>query len=182
MRWRHGCNEALLATGGNHRRVAEKREPAAGPRRVLRSSALWFSEGSQLKAAARRAQRCVECRRALPDRRSPYCSRRCQWGFRGRYFWDAARTFVLHRDRFTCQVCRRRRPVADLEVDHVVEIARGGPSLEYLNLQTLCRRCHRHKTAGYLRLPRQERLRDPTGSARVDAPGPREWGADWFPA
>jgi 5-methylcytosine-specific restriction endonuclease McrA len=145
---------------------------------VIRDSRGWFTEGSAQKRVARRDRRCVECRRALPDGRSPYCSRRCQWGFRGRYFWDAARTFVIHRDRFTCQVCRRRYRVHLLEVDHIVEVARGGPSLDYLNLQTVCRSCHRAKTVRFLR-GRRRGASDPTAT---DGPAPPGWGADWFPS
>ena len=145
---------------------------------MVRDSHAWFTEGSAQKRAARREQRCVECRRALPDRRSPYCSRRCQWGFRGHYFWDAARTFVFHRDHYTCQLCRRRYRVRHLEVDHIVEVARGGPSLEYLNLQTVCRSCHRAKTIQFLR----GRRAGERSAVPVEPTPTAGWGADWFPA
>lgn len=36
-------------------------------------------------------------------------------------------------------------------MDHIVEIARGGAALEYSNLQTVCRTCHRAKTRAFLR-------------------------------
>ena len=143
---------------------------------MIRNSRAWFTEGAEQKREARRSQRCVECRRGLPDRRSPYCGRRCQWAFRGRYFWDAARTFVFHRDRYTCQICHRRYRVRYLEVDHIVEIARGGPSLDYLNLQTVCRSCHRTKTVAFLRGRRRRRTLE-----TVDPPS-ASWAADWFPA
>ena len=154
--------------------------PEAPPGRIVRNSAAWFSEGTARKTAARRAQRCVECAAALPTRRTPYCSRSCQWRFQGRYFWDAARTYVIHRDRFTCQVCRARFRVAQLEVDHKLEIARGGPSLEYDNLQTICRRCHRAKTAEFLRArARRAKGASPRLAEGIAAPG---WEAGWFPA
>jgi 5-methylcytosine-specific restriction endonuclease McrA len=35
-------------------------------------------------------------------------------------------------------------------VDHIVEIASGGAALEYSNLQTVCRDCHRAKTVRFL--------------------------------
>jgi hypothetical protein len=151
--------------------------------RLLRDSRAWFTEGAQLKHSARLSRRCVECRRVLADRRTPYCSRRCQWSFRGRFFWDAARSFVLFRDRYTCQICRRRLRARSLEVDHVVEVARGGASLDYLNLQTVCRPCHRAKTRAFLRLPRADRA-GWTELLGTDAEnGHRsEWGAGWFPA
>lgn len=103
----------------------------------------------------------------------------CQWRFQAGYFWDAARTYAFHRDRFTCQSCRRRYRRAQLEVDHIVEIARGGAPLDPANLQTLCRRCHREKTRRFLR------SRGGRSGHRVAAP--RDAGgtfdvAEWFPA
>lgn len=86
---------------------------------------------------------------------------------------------MLYRDRYTCQVCRRRLRVRHLEVDHIVEIARGGPSLDYLNLQTVCRSCHREKTRRFLR------ERHTRGGARAESVAPSvatEWAAEWFPA
>lgn len=118
--------------------------------RILALSVAWFSDGARRRTAARRERRCVECRKALPSRRTPYCSRRCQWQFHGHYFWDSARSFVMLRDRYTCQVCGRRKRARELDVDHIVEIARGGPALEYSNLRTVCRPCHREKTRRFL--------------------------------
>ena len=117
--------------------------------RVLSLSAAWFSDGARRRKEARLAQRCVECARSLTSRRTPYCSRRCQWKFHGHYFWDSARSFVLLRDRYTCQACGVRRRARELEVDHVVEIARGGAALDYSNLRTLCRPCHRAKSRAF---------------------------------
>ncbi|MCI4364522.1 MAG: HNH endonuclease [Thermoplasmata archaeon] len=64
----------------------------------------------------------------------------------------------MFRDRYRCQICGLRRRARELEVDHIVEIVRGGAALEYSNLQTLCRACHRRKTHDFLvearRVPR----------------------------
>ncbi len=118
--------------------------------RIRSLSVAWFSDGARLRAEARRARRCVECGKELPTRRSPYCSRRCRWAFHGHYFWDSARTYVLARDRYTCRLCGTRHRKRELEVDHRLEIARGGAALEYSNLQTVCRSCHRAKTRAFL--------------------------------
>ncbi|MFD4905005.1 HNH endonuclease [Kitasatospora purpeofusca] len=56
--------------------------------------------------------------------------------------WSSRRTRVLARDRFRCQRCGSR---TELEVDHLVPVARGG-SWEPDNLWTLCRTCHQVKT------------------------------------
>lgn len=95
----------------------------------------------------------------------------CQWKYHGRYFWDAARIYVLRRDRYTCQACGHRDRRRGLDVDHIREIARGGAPLAYDNLQTLCRACHRVKTVAFLRERRKA----------TAPPGPST-DADWFPA
>ena len=126
--------------------------------RILALSAAWFSDGARRRAEARRAARCVECGQALPSRRTPYCSRRCQWRFHGHYFWDSARSYVLLRDRYTCGVCHRMLRARALDVDHIIEIALGGAALEYSNLQTICRLCHREKTRRFLESRRSGRV------------------------
>lgn len=118
--------------------------------RIISLSVAWFSDGARRRAEARRAGRCVECAKGLPNHRSPYCSRRCQWKFHGHYFWDSARSYVMLRDRYTCQICHGRRRARQLDVDHIVEIAAGGAALEYSNLQTVCRDCHRVKTLVFM--------------------------------
>ncbi|HYA58271.1 MAG TPA: HNH endonuclease signature motif containing protein [Thermoplasmata archaeon] len=114
--------------------------------RILALSAAWFGDGERRRREARRAGRCVECGGALASHRSPYCSRRCRWKFHGHYFWDSARSYVMLRDRYTCRLCGVRRRARELDVDHIVEISAGGAALEYSNLQTVCRSCHREKT------------------------------------
>lgn len=148
------------------------RSPRPRRERLLNRSREWFTEGTQRKEEARQQRRCVECGKALASRRTPYCGRNCQWKFRGRFFWDAARTFVMHRDRYRCQHCGARRYARDLEVDHIIEIAAGGPPLEYANLQTVCRPCHRAKTVPFLR----------SRPAGIDGRTRDAWVIDWFPS
>lgn len=119
--------------------------------RIRSDSRRWFTEGHRERAAARRARSCVECHHPLTSGRTPYCSNRCLWKYHGRFFWDAARFYVMRRDRYTCRVCGTRARRRQLEVDHIREIARGGASLDYDNLQTLCKACHRRKTSEFLR-------------------------------
>ena len=134
--------------------------------RILALSAAWFSDGARRRAEARRAARCVECGKELPNHRTPYCSRRCQWKFHGHYFWDSARSYVMLRDRYTCRVCGDRHRARDLEVDHIVEVVLGGAALEYSNLQTVCRACHRAKTQAF------NRTRSPSSAAERVAESP----------
>ena len=58
---------------------------------------------------------------------------------------------ALYRDRWTCRRCGLQdRSGKNLEADHIVRIADGGPH-DLSNLQILCRVCHDEKT----RLERQ---------------------------
>ena len=56
--------------------------------------------------------------------------------------WPSIRAQVLARDRFTCQMCGAR---SDLEVDHIISVARGGSS-EMDNLWVLCKEDHAKKS------------------------------------
>lgn len=67
------------------------------------------------------------------------------WGSgRGGRPWRRIRQRILLRDRYTCQQCGYVG--MDLEVDHIVNVARGG-SDDDSNLQALCKLCHKAKTA-----------------------------------
>jgi len=57
----------------------------------------------------------------------------------------ALRYEVLTRDEFTCQTCGRKPPDVELEVDHVVPWALGGPTV-LGNLRTLCAKCNAGKS------------------------------------
>ena len=122
--------------------------------RILALSVAWFSEGyafvSRPDAPLGASNVAAPCRTTGPRT----CSRRCQWQFHGHFFWDSARSYVMLRDRYTCRLCGTRRRARDLDVDHIVEIARGGAALEYSNLQTVCRPCHRRKTRAFMTAPR----------------------------
>lgn len=54
------------------------------------------------------------------------------------------RFFVYQRDNYRCRKCGVSQAFAQLEVDHIVPIAKGGKSTSR-NLQTLCHRCNVEK-------------------------------------
>lgn len=60
---------------------------------------------------------------------------------------DAVKIRVLKRDRFRCTYCGVPGTDAELEVDHIIPVARGG-SHHISNLTTACRSCNQHKGAG----------------------------------
>jgi hypothetical protein len=51
---------------------------------------------------------------------------------------------IYERDGYRCRRCGAPQGYAQLEVDHIIPIAKGGKST-YNNLQTLCRRCNIEK-------------------------------------
>lgn len=60
--------------------------------------------------------------------------------------WTKLRLVALARDMFLCQMCKAEgRTTPAKEVDHVVPKAKGGTDA-LINLQSLCRPCHRQKT------------------------------------
>lgn len=56
------------------------------------------------------------------------------------------RMHILRRDQFTCRSCGISGVGVQLEIDHVVPLARGGSNAE-TNYQTLCRACNSAKGA-----------------------------------
>jgi 5-methylcytosine-specific restriction protein A len=55
------------------------------------------------------------------------------------------RNYVFERDRYQCQSCRKTNLEAELTIDHIIPLARGGQN-DISNLQTLCRHCNQKKT------------------------------------
>jgi 5-methylcytosine-specific restriction endonuclease McrA len=51
---------------------------------------------------------------------------------------------VMLRDAFQCQYCGWRRPVSELDIDHVLPRCRGGGD-SWANLVTACQACNRRK-------------------------------------
>ena len=55
-----------------------------------------------------------------------------------------SRRNVLVRDQYTCQYCRREFPTAQLTLDHVIPISRGGQT-NWENVVTPCKKCNNRK-------------------------------------
>lgn len=67
---------------------------------------------------------------------------------------------ILKRDSFTCQYCGRKAPDVELEIDHIVPVARGGCN-DIDNLITACHECNMGK--------RDRCLEDPAEFQTVNA-------------
>jgi hypothetical protein len=52
---------------------------------------------------------------------------------------------VVRRDGQVCRICRRNIPDNEVEFDHIIPFARGGPTTAD-NLRLLCRECNRKKS------------------------------------
>ena len=63
------------------------------------------------------------------------------WGYQKgfNYSFSSRREAVLHRDKYTCQICGKKH--ARLEVHHIIYRSQGGTDDEN-NLITLCESCH----------------------------------------
>lgn len=78
--------------------------------------------------------------KAVNDTHQP----KSRWGHgRGGRPWRRKRDEIFKRDKYTCQVCGRVG--GELELDHIVNVARGGTDDDN-NLQTICTACHKPKT------------------------------------
>ena len=61
-----------------------------------------------------------------------------------RYILQDLRQAVLERDNYTCQYCGCSGEDANLEIDHIIPLSKGGIN-DMRNLVTACERCNRSK-------------------------------------
>jgi 5-methylcytosine-specific restriction enzyme A len=57
---------------------------------------------------------------------------------------QSVRKYVLERDNYQCQSCGIKNTEAELNIDHITALAKGG-SDDLSNLQVLCRQCNQKK-------------------------------------
>ncbi|WP_131669528.1 HNH endonuclease [Psychrobacter pygoscelis] len=85
------------------------------------------------------------------DQRSNWTKRQRRFGNSGQrgygHEWRKLRKTVLERDDYLCVICRDTGVlIPATDVDHIVPKAQGGTD-DSNNLQSLCKSCHRRKTA-----------------------------------
>ena len=56
----------------------------------------------------------------------------------------SVRNYVFHRDNYQCQSCGKKEQETQLNIDHIIPLAKGG-SNDISNLQTLCQTCNQQK-------------------------------------
>lgn len=76
------------------------------------------------------------------------------WGYQKgfNYGYSSRRAAVLHRDKYTCQICGAKH--TRLEVHHIIYRSQGGTDDEH-NLITLCADCHAAIHAGKITLAKK---------------------------
>ena len=90
---------------------------------------------------------CRFCGKVLTGRRTSWCSKQCTIEVLLLCDWSFIRNKVKRRDKYRCVLCHRNKwEAGSLEVDHIIELQDGGQTVVE-NLRTLCKRCHRKKTA-----------------------------------
>ncbi|MGL5034334.1 MAG: HNH endonuclease [Microcystaceae cyanobacterium] len=57
---------------------------------------------------------------------------------------NSVRNYVYQRDRHQCQGCGQTHLETQLNIDHIIPLAKGG-SNDISNLQTLCQSCNQRK-------------------------------------
>lgn len=93
---------------------------------------------------------CRVCNRTTDHtQKRKYCSERCKrlaYAVLRMFTWSEVREKVLQRDGYQCVRCgKTEREGAQLEVDHIQPLSKGGNPFDEGNLQTLCKECHQEK-------------------------------------
>ncbi len=103
----------------------------------------WNRNGPKFKPEGKRFKHPSEARPSLPDSNFiPQHKRRELFDSQD---WKFLRSYVLRRDRYTCQHCGARG--IELHVDHKIPVTVDwSRRLDLLNLQTLCADCNSGKS------------------------------------
>lgn len=88
------------------------------------------------------------------DQFAPYQRKYCcghhsfLWFYHIRCYWSQFRYLRIKIDNFTCQMCGNKfENDTKLDVDHIIAITLGGECFDVENVRTLCKECHKKKTA-----------------------------------
>ena len=92
------------------------------------------------------------CRKKVKPPRRLWATYECNWRAYEYYslirgYSKAIRRFVYERDKGICKHCDLKCAPRNWEADHIIEVVNGGGGCDLSNFQTLCRKCHKKKTA-----------------------------------
>lgn len=92
---------------------------------------------------------CCGCGQELTGRKKRWASEECQRIAVTQYFIIKGDTQVIRRhlelrDNSICASCGNISD--DWEADHIIPVYKGGGGCTLDNFQTLCKKCHKHKT------------------------------------
>ncbi len=103
---------------------------------------------------------CQTCGEEFEPQRSTakFCSDQCRYrwntaGSKRKRIPDSVRFAVLERDRFRCRYCGTGSDEAELKVDHLQAVDKGGALTALQNLVTACNRCNSGKGNKELTVP-----------------------------
>ncbi len=98
-------------------------------------------------------KRCRKCRAALTGRKTRFCSEACSFGYWRLRHWVNYRLHIFAEDDWTCVRCGyvagRRMATYELQADHIIPLADGGPEFLRANIRTLCIPCHKDITKAW---------------------------------
>jgi 5-methylcytosine-specific restriction endonuclease McrA len=112
---------------------------------------------------------CLNCDKIIVKGtgRIKYCSGECADDFWAKHNWQILKDRFLKKKDYICSKCGIRlwsaecdnfgNPTNWLVVDHIIAIELGGNEFDEGNLQVLCRKCNKSKTAKDMKLIAKQR-------------------------
>lgn len=96
---------------------------------------------------------CVNCDKLLTGQQRKYCSWQCSHEVLVQNSHSALRREVMSERNYTCADCKNVGTInSGLILDHIKPIALGGAEFDKENVQILCFKCDKKKTAKDLKL------------------------------
>ncbi len=89
---------------------------------------------------------CRNCENIVPKTRRNYCSEECMNTFNEDHSWYFVRKAILRRDKYKCNICKKRFRKSKLDIDHIIPVRGKINPFNKSNLRTLCKECHKAKT------------------------------------
>lgn len=92
---------------------------------------------------------CRYCGKTLGGLKRSFCSKHCLRDFFMRTDWQRVRLVVYERDGHYCMKCNKYLMRNEFTVDHIMPVSKGGSEWHLENLQLMCEKCNKSKSAKY---------------------------------